>query len=222
MKILDSTDFDILINPVESNRWSMVGSARVCYRSTSSGQENDSSLLRRCVENGHWTPIEHSLVKIRFICDRGISHEFVRHRLASFNQESTRYCNYSKDKFGKEITVIKPNDIQQDSMPYWVWRRQCESAERAYIKELELGVKPETARAVLPTCLATTLDVSANLREWHHILDLRTSWPAHPDIRLMLFGPLQILAQDYPEIFGELCKERTPEMIEDFSEKGNK
>lgn len=220
MKIIDSPDFEILENPIAANRFSMVDSARLCYKSVSSGEESDSRLLANCVKNGHWTPIEHSWVKIRFLCDRGLSHELVRHRIASFNQESTRYCNYSKDKFGKEITVLQPHDIETDSMEYWLWRRCCERAERAYFKELDLGVKPETARAVLPTCLATTIDVSANLREWYHIFDIRTSRPAHPDIRLMMFGPLQILAADYPEIFEKLCAERTPEMIEDFAKKG--
>lgn len=222
MEIIDYPYADVLSNPVGENRKSMVGSARLCYKSVGTSVEADSKLLENCVKKGHWSPIEQGDVKFRITCDRGISHELVRHRLASFNQESTRYCNYSKGKFGSQISVVKPYHIYKDSMEYYIWRKQCEDAEKAYFDLLELGVTPETARSVLPTCLATTIDIKANLREWYHILDLRTSRQAHPDMRLTMHGILISLANDYPEIFKKLYLERNREIVEDFvnSKKG--
>lgn len=216
MEILDHSICDILFNPIMENRNSMIESARLCYKSVAKTVEADSKLLKNCVKNGHWSPIEHSIVKVRLVCDRGISHEIVRHRLASFNQESTRYCNYSQGKFGSQISVVKPYHIHKDSMEYYIWQRQCEDAEKAYFDLLELGVTPETARSVLPTCLATTIDITANLREWYHILDLRTSRQAHPDMRLAMHHILVTLADYYPEIFGALYLERNREIIDDF------
>lgn len=222
MKIIEYPDHEILVNPVQRNRWSMVESARLCYKSEGSGLESDSNLLRNCVLRGHWTPIEMSQVKVRFICDRGVSHELVRHRLASYNQESTRYCNYSKDKFGNEISVVKPIMLDENSMEYYIWVKQCESAEKAYFDMLDLGVKPETARSVLPTSLATTIDIQTNLREWYHIFNLRIDRDAHPDMRYMMHGVLMELAQDYPEIFYGLFKAFNPQIIHDFAKKGDK
>lgn len=216
MEILDHAICDILFNPIMENRNSMIESARLCYKSVAKTVEADSKLLANCVKKGHWSPIEHSIVKVRLVCDRGISHEIVRHRLASFNQESTRYCNYSNGKFGSQISVVKPYHIYKDSMEYNIWQRQCEDAEKAYFDLLELGITPETARSVLPTCLATTIDITANLREWYHILDLRTSRQAHPDMRLAMHHILVILADYYPELFRELYLERNREILDDF------
>lgn len=218
MRIIATPEYDILENPVGRNRWSMVDSARLCYKSFgNSSKESDSKLLANCVKNGHWTPIEMGSVKVRFLCDRGVSHELVRHRLASFNQESTRYCNYSLGRFNGEISVVKPIKIKQDSMEYFMWETHCRHAEKTYLSLIDMEVKPETARSVLPTSLATTIDVKANLREWYHILDLRTSRHAHPDIRYMMHGVLMELSQDYPEIFGPMFEARNKEFIEDFS-----
>lgn len=216
MEILDHSMCDILFNPIMENRNSMIESARLCYKSVAKTVEADSKLLKNCVQKGHWSPIEHSIVKVRLVCDRGISHEIVRHRLAAFNQESTRYCNYSQGKFGSQISVVKPYHIHKDSMEYYIWQRQCEDAEKAYFDLLELGVTPETARSVLPTCLATTIDITTNLREWYHILDLRTSRQAHPDMRLAMHPILVTLADYYPEIFKELYLERNREILDDF------
>lgn len=220
MKILKYPTYDILYNPIEANRESILESARLCYKSESKGRESDNRLIERLAEEGMSTPIEMADFKVRITTDRGIANELVRHRLASFNQESTRYCNYSLGKFGKEITVMKPFEIRKDTMAYYIWVKQCASAENTYFDLLDLGVKTETARAVLPTCLATTIDVKANLREWHHILDLRTSRRAHPDMRLTMHGILADLAAFYPEIFTDLFEERNSQIIEDFVKKG--
>lgn len=220
MKIYDGPQYEILRNPVQANRDSIVESARLCYKSVGNGPKSDSKLIRHCVEHGHWSPIEMGDVKVRFIFDRGITHEAVRHRLASFNQESTRYCNYSLGKFGHEISVVKPVEIEKGSMEYYIWVKSCERAEKDYFDLLDLGVKPETARSVLPHGLAATIDIKANLREWYHILNLRSDRAAHPDFRIAVHGLLIELTRDYPEIFLDLLDERNPQIIEDFSKKG--
>lgn len=223
MKIYNYPIHDILYNPIGENRKSIVESARLCYKSVGKSAEADSKLITRLVSSDppHWSPIEMGELKVRFICDRGLSHELVRHRLASFNQESTRYCNYSKDKFGKEIAVVKPYEIKVDSPEYDIWRNQCEEAEKAYMELLDAGVTPESARSVLPTCLATTIDIKTNLREWYHICDLRTARGAHPDMRIMMHGLLIDLGHCYPEIFEELFWERNTQIVNDFAKKGN-
>lgn len=222
MKILNYPFHEILRNPIEANRESILESARLCFKSQSTGRESDNRLLTRLVEedDAMATPIEMADFKVRITTDRGIANELVRHRIASFNQESTRYCNYSLGKFGHEITVVKPFEIREDSTEYYIWANVCEHAEMSYFDLIDSGVKPETARAVLPTCLATTIDIKTNLREWYHILKQRTSRKAHPDARLVMHGILLDLAAFYPELFQSLAEERNPQFIEDFTEKG--
>lgn len=125
----------------------------------------------------------HEDVSVKFICDRGISHEIVRHRPASFCQESTRYCNYSKDGFGGEITVIKPMSFDCSDSPYRIWKRSCENAETAYFDLLDVGCTPQEARDVLPNSLKTELIMTAPLMEWCHFFNLRMSPAAHPQMQ---------------------------------------
>ena len=220
MNIIDYPYVDIIENPVEANLYSIAESARLCYKTARVDRDADIRLIGKCFKNGHHSVLEHSRIKFRMVCDRGVSHEIVRHRLASFSQESTRYCNYSKNKFNSEISVVKPVRIHSGSMEYYIWEKQCESAEKAYFDLLDLGITPENARSVLPTCTATTIDISTNLRELYHILDLRTARDAHPDIRWALHSLLIDMAHDYPMIFGDLLKERNPQFLKDFAKKG--
>ncbi|MBO5435910.1 FAD-dependent thymidylate synthase [bacterium] len=128
------------------------------------------------------THIVHTIV---FTCDRGVTHEFVRHRPASFAQESTRYCNYSYDKFGKEITVIKPCFWDDDSKQMKLWKKACDAAESAYFDLLISGATPQQARDVLPTSVKTELVITANEHEWQHIINLRyhgTTGAPHPQM----------------------------------------
>lgn len=123
-----------------------------------------------------------------FVCDRGVSHEFVRHRPASFAQESTRYCNYSKDKFGNEITVIEPCfwGVESTIHLYKEWFDQCFSAENSYFRLLEMGATPQEARSVLPSSLKTEIIITATESEWQHIVNLRylgTTGAPHPQIK---------------------------------------
>lgn len=125
----------------------------------------------------------HEDISVKFICDRGVTHEIVRHRPASFCQESTRYCNYRNGKFGGEITVIKPCFFKENSTRYLNWFVACESAETAYNAILEDGGTPQEARDVLPNSLKTELIMTAPLMEWCHFFNLRMSPAAHPQMR---------------------------------------
>ncbi len=156
---------------------------RVCYKSEDLITENSSfKFVENILKSGHESVIEHVSVTAIFTCDRGVSHEIVRHRIASYSQESTRYCNYSKDKFGNELTFIKPCFWREDSEEYKTWYNMMKSIEESYFKLISMGCKPEEARSILPNSLKTELVMTTNLREWRHFLKLRTSPRAHPQM----------------------------------------
>lgn len=179
--------------------------ARTCYQSQQSN--NNHNLVKSLIRSEHFAMLEHYGITVKFITDRGISHEIVRHRLASFAQESTRYCNYIKDKFGNEISVIKPQELVKGSFEYIVWKKQCEQAEKAYFKLVDNGVKPETARSVLPTSLKTTIVMTANIREWRHFLNLRaigTTGKPHPDMQALAIDLLNQFKSKIPILFDDI------------------
>ena len=147
--------------------------------------------------------LEHSMLSVEFTCDRAIANEIVRHRLASFAQESTRYCNYGKNKFGQEITVIDPG-FEQGSEDWNLWYSMCKACEMAYMELLKRGVEPQIARCILPLALSTKLVVTANYREWRHILKLRTDVHAHPQIRALMTSLLEDLKERIPVIFDDI------------------
>jgi len=134
----------------------------------------------------------------------GNSHELVRHRIASYTQESSRYCNYSKAKFGKEITVIKPLDWEEDSLSYLMWKDACENCERSYFILLEEGVTPQLARNVLPHSLKTELFMTMNLREWRHFFKVRTPSDVHPQMREITIPMLREFQERIPVIFDDI------------------
>jgi len=178
---------------------------RTCYKSENKITEDSSKqFVRRLLNSGHHSVIEHISVTVRFICDRGISHELVRHRLASYSQESTRYANYSKNKFGKEITVIRPLFWDEDSPQYHQWLAAMENAESAYMKLIELGARPEQARTVLPNSLKTEVVMTCNLREWRNVFSLRCSNAAHPQIREIMLPLLNEFKEKIPVVFDDL------------------
>ena len=157
---------------------------RVCYKSE--GKITDDSapkFVAGIIKRGHEAVLEHCSFTVKFICDRGVSHELVRHRMASYCQESTRYCNYSKAQFGCEITVIEPGFLTGDTTGYAIWKQAMADAELAYFSLLEWGCTPQEARAVLPNSLKTEVVMTANIREWRHFLKLRCSPAAHPQMR---------------------------------------
>lgn len=178
---------------------------RVCYKSE--GRiTNDSApkFVAGIVKRGHEAVLEHYSFSVLFTCDRGVSHEIVRHRLASYCQESTRYCNYSKDQFGSEITVIEPFYLTQGTPGYRQWEESCLTAEREYFNLLDYGCSPQEARAVLPNSLKTEVVMTANIREWRHFLRLRTSTGAHPQIREIATPLLRELQQIVPVCFDDI------------------
>lgn len=181
--------------------------ARVCYKSEAAmdGAESAEKLIRKLIKNGHEAMLEHGYLSVWFQCDRAVSHELVRHRMASFAQESQRYCNYSKDKFGGEITVIQPDWMDdEDDLGYSTWVKSCKEDEKAYFKLLEDGYLPEQARMVLPNCTKTEIVVTANYREWRHILKLRTAKNAHRDMRYLMGQLLKELKEKLPVIFEDI------------------
>lgn len=181
---------------------------RTCYKSEDNiSDESADNFVRRILRKGHESVIEHEKLTARIICDRGVSHELVRHRLASYSQESTRYCNYGKGKFGKELTFIRPCFWPDDSLQYHLWLSAMSTAEGVYMYLLENGAKPEEARSVLPNSLKTEVVMTANLREWRHFFRLRCAPAAHPQMREIAN---QLLAQAYaalPVIFEDVVKE---------------
>lgn len=179
--------------------------ARVCYKSEQHMEKGfNPGFLKRILSSGHESVIEHEKITVMFICDRGITHEIVRHRIGSYSQESTRYCNYSQDRFGQEITVIEPYYLQ-DSRRYELWVRACEYAEKTYMEMLQLGMSPQEARAILPTCLKTEIVVTYNIREWRHFFKLRCAPGAHPQMRQLAIPLLKTLQQRVPILFDNLA-----------------
>jgi thymidylate synthase (FAD) len=178
--------------------------ARTCYKSeVRFGEGSDVRLVETLKKRGHMAMIEHAYASFRFVTDRGITHEIVRHRIASYAQESTRYCNYSKAKFGREISVIRPSGIEPGTVAEQRWRLCCEASERTYFQLLDEGCKPQVARSVLPTCLKTEIVMTANFREWLHFLYLRAAPTAHPDLQPLARRAGEILIEECPAVFDD-------------------
>jgi thymidylate synthase (FAD) len=176
---------------------------RTCYKSEDKMTADSARLFaQKMREHGHHAMIEHAVASFRIITDRGITHEIVRHRLASFAQESTRYCNYSADKFDNQCTFIEPPNLSADQRA--LWEKACVDAETRYFEMLKAGCSAQIARSVLPTCLKTELVMMANFREWRHFIGLRGTKAAHPQIRPIAHMVWTILMQHAPSIFEDL------------------
>lgn len=178
---------------------------RVCYKSENRIREDTAeNFVRGIIHRGHDAVLEHFSFSVRFIVDRGVSHEIVRHRLASYCQESTRYCNYAGDNFGNEITVIKPCYLEEGTIVFEGWKTACRRAQEAYLWLLASGQSPQEARAVLPTSLKTEIIMTANLREWRHFFKLRTSPAAHPQMREVAIPLLREVQAKIPVVFEDI------------------
>jgi len=180
--------------------------ARTCYKSECKiTAESAGEFVRKISQvKKHVSVIEHASITVRFICDRGVTHEIVRHRIAAYSQESTRYCNYGKDQFGKEITVIRPPFWSECDHRYQFWLTACQAAEVAYFAMLDYGATPQEARSVLPNSLKTEIVMTANLREWRHVMQLRCSEAAHPQMRQLMLPLLLDFKASLPEIFDDI------------------
>lgn len=205
IEIIDMKDYDSMVKKIEK-----IG--RVCYKSEGSITDDSAErFITNILKRGHESVIEHESITVRMICDRGITHEIVRHRIASYSQESTRYCNYSGDKFGNEITVI---DIaggfrydlnkQEDLAKYNVWKDAMEAAERSYFKMLELGATPQEARSILPNSLKTEIVMTMNLRSWRNFFRLRCDHHAHPQMREVANIAFNEFKEKLPVFFSDM------------------
>lgn len=181
--------------------------ARTCYKSEHRITDDSApKFIRSLINRGHESVIEHEKLTVRIICDRGVSHEIVRHRIGSYSQESTRYCNYANEDFGGELTFVTPS--------YWIdspdmlasWRSAMVDCEKHYFSLLQDGAGPEEARSVLPNSLKTEIVVTYNLREWRHFLRMRTSSHAHPQMREIAVDLLAQLSQAIPVVFDDLVE----------------
>jgi thymidylate synthase (FAD) len=171
-------------------------------------------LISKLISMKHDAVLEFGgMITVKFICDRGVSHELVRHRLSSFAQESTRYCNYGKDEhisfiipsWIKTLTegVYVKDDIQTSYVKQWLSIMQnCEYNYNILLKDYNWS--PQEARSVLPNSLKTEINVSANLREWRHILKLRTNKAAHPQMRELMCPLLNELKIKIPILFDDI------------------
>lgn len=211
-EIIDDLNGDEILKRIER-------AGRTCYKSEDR-MTTDSSrkFVAFIMSKGHESVLEHEKISVRIICDRGVTHEIVRHRLASYSQESTRYCNYAKTD---EITVIRPyfwnwNDIAiaQGDMEniskhrkYEAWFAAMYECEKAYMHLIRLGASPQEARSVLPNSLKTEIVMTCNLREWRHFFKLRTSKAAHPQMREITIPLLNELKKRIPIIFDDIIPE---------------
>jgi len=178
---------------------------RVCYKSENMITLNSSKeFIQKILQSGHESVIEHEKISVKIICDRGVSHEIVRHRIASYSQESTRYCNYSKDKFGNELTLIRPFFWNKDIEKYTIWQETMQTIENNYNKLISMGAQPEEARSILPNSLKTEIVVTMNLREWRHFFKLRTASKAHPQMREITIPMLKRFKEEIPIVFDDI------------------
>jgi len=194
---------------------SIAAAGRVCYQSEANGK-SDADFVRSIIARGHESVIEHEKLSVQIICDRGVTHEVVRHRIASYSQESTRYCNYSKDKFDNEISFIDLRggielcpvtsklDAYTISKIISVWWDACVHAERYYMQMIDLGASPQIARSVLNNSTKTAIVVTMNLREWRHFFRLREAPAAHPQMREIAIPMLKMFREAVPVIFDDI------------------
>ena len=177
---------------------------RTCYRSEDKiSEESYKNLLTNCLNRGHESVLEHEKITVRIYSDIGTYKDLTRHRFASFSVESTRYCSYNKDKYGNEIAVVNPVYIE-DKEVFETWKKAIEDMEKAYMKMKELGASTDMCREILPHSTAAEYTMTANIREWKHILELRTTNHVHPAIRQVLIPLLLLSKEQMPEIFGDI------------------
>ena len=197
---------------------------RVCYKSENNIKEDSAErFIKNIIKNGHESVLEHVSISVRVICDRGVSHEIVRHRLASYAQESTRYCNYSKDKYDNQVsfidikggidldlamnTALNNGTLSKENIDLIIneWEEACKDAEKHYLNLSKLGASPNISRSVLPNSVKTEINVRMDIREWRHFFSLRCEDVAHPQMREIAKPLLKEMAKRYPIFFKDLA-----------------
>lgn len=198
VEILDDINGDEILRKIER-------AGRVCYKSEERiTPDSAKAFIQNILKSGHESVIEHEKVSVRIICDRGVTHEIVRHRMASYSQESTRYCNYAKDKFGNELTFIKPCFWEEGSEEYQRWAQMMQKIEDTYNEMVAMGAKPQEARSILPNSLKTEIIVTMDLREWRHFFKLRTAERAHPQMREVAYMLLEEMKKRIDVVFDDI------------------
>ncbi len=210
VKIIEPS-FEIL-TPIDGNQIlkHIEKCGRTCYQSYENETEDTSSaekMIKMLIKMGHESVLEHFLITIKAKMDVGNYKDLTRHRFASFSIESTRFCNYSKGKFGNELTVISPCNMDKSSGIYHIWLKTMNDIEKAYIDMSEMGAKPDQLRMILPHSLAAEVTMSANLREWRHIFKMRCQKAAHPSVRQIMLQVLNEFKKQIPVIFDDLIFE---------------
>jgi thymidylate synthase (FAD) len=183
---------------------------RTCYKSECKITDDSAyEFVRMIVKRRHYSVIEHAVATFRIVTDRAIAQELTRHRLASYSMESTRYVSYGEDERGGELSFVAPSGM--DSWQYAQWLESCRIAEMQYMQLIEQGARPEQARSVLPLCAKCELVMTANFREWMHVLKLRCNTAAHPEIATLCKIIGEQLSGECPEVFGEFINIRDKE-----------
>ena len=179
--------------------------ARNCYISEDKiTADSARQMVRKLLELGHEAMIEHYNLTVKLTCDMGVYKDLTRHRHVSYAIESTRYCNYSKGKFGNELTVMKPCHIKEGTPEYQIWLSTMETIEKNYNAMAELGCKPDQLRMLLPHSIKADVIMTANLREWRHIFKLRCAPAAHPTVQEVMKMLLGTLKREIPVIFDDI------------------
>ena len=195
--------------------------ARNCYKSENNITEDTTSAVKmigKLIEMGHTAMIEFADVIVNLHCDVGVYKDLTRHRHCSFAIESTRYCNYSKGKFGNEISVIKPCNMDENSGIYHTWLKAMNDMERAYMQMAEIGATPDQLRMILPHSTAASVMMKANVREWRHIFNLRCAKAAHPSVRQIMLMTLNEFHNKIPVLSDDLYEQ----FIFDIDDVNNK
>lgn len=204
MKIVDSNT--TILTPIAKDILCNIEIAgRTCYKSEDKiTADSAGKFCADIIKRGHESVLEHEKITVRIICDRGISHEIVRHRLASFSQESTRYINYTKENKGGECSFINIEKHFRNIKSVAIWLNHMKASEQAYKDLIDLGEQPQIARSVLPTSLKTEIVITANIREWRLIFNQRTFIAAHPQMREVMQPLLDLLKIEIPVLFDDI------------------
>lgn len=177
---------------------------RTCYRSEGKITEDSyKNLIKNCINRGHESVLEHEKVTVRIYNDIGSYKDLTRHRFASFSVESTRYCSYDKDKYGNEISFMDPVYIEDEKV-YEVWKKTMQDIENSYLEMKKLGATTDMCRNILPHSTAAEYTMTANIREWKHIFELRANNHVHPAIRQVMIPLLKYFKEQMPDIFGDI------------------
>lgn len=208
VEIVSEVNPDVMLKTIEK-------AARTCYKTENNISEDTSSavkMITKLIDLGHTAMIEFADIHVKLITDTGVLKDLSRHRHCSFAVESTRYCNYSKGKFGTELTFIKPCHINTDSELYNIWFSTMQNIEESYMQMAQNGALPDQLRMILPHSLKTEINMKCNMREWRYILKLRCSKAAHPSVREVMLMLLNEFHSKIPVLFDDIFEEYKDEI----------